>query len=542
MLFGFLLLAGCMHAQSKAQVTGNFNLNAQYYQEDSIIGAEVPDEIIGAIAWGNVIYRNGAFSAGIRFESYEPATLGYPAGQAYNGSGIGYRYASYTRDDLEITVGNFYEQFGSGTVFRSYEERFLGVDNAMDGVRLKYKPHPGVYLKGILGRQRFGFENEATTGPGILRGIDGEVSINELLDSTRVDAKWNWTLGGSFVSRFQADEDPIFNFPENVSIYGARVNATNGRWNIRGEWAHKINDPNASNDNIFKVGDAVILDATYSVKGLGISAGVHSYDNLFFQSDRGAPSPFDLNVNFLAPLAKQHTYNLAATLYPYATQPNGEFSYQGEVFYSFKKGSTLGGEYGTKLTLNFSTAYALDTTGIPTDRIQREGYSTNFFVQGDRQYFRDFNIEVRKKINSRTTVAATYINLLYDIDQLQGKPGEEAVEADLLIAEVLYKFNSKNALRTELQYLATEQDQGDWVTLVAELSFSPHWFISGLNQVNFGDNGTIHHPFVSAGYIRGGNRFAFSYGRQRAGIFCVGGVCRNVPASNGLSLSVTSTF
>jgi len=33
-----------------------------------------------------------------------------------------------------------------------------------------------------------------------------------------------------------------------------------------------------------------------------------------------------------------------------------------------------------------------------------------------------------------------------------------------------------------------------------------------------------------------------NYGRQRAGIFCVGGVCRQVPAANGLTLSVTSTF
>jgi hypothetical protein len=33
-----------------------------------------------------------------------------------------------------------------------------------------------------------------------------------------------------------------------------------------------------------------------------------------------------------------------------------------------------------------------------------------------------------------------------------------------------------------------------------------------------------------------------SYGKQRAGIFCVGGVCRNVPASNGFAISITSSF
>ena len=43
-----------------------------------------------------------------------------------------------------MTVGNFYDQFGSGLVFRSYEERNLGIDNAMDGFRLILQPIDGV--------------------------------------------------------------------------------------------------------------------------------------------------------------------------------------------------------------------------------------------------------------------------------------------------------------------------------------------------------------------------------------------------------------
>ena len=33
-----------------------------------------------------------------------------------------------------------------------------------------------------------------------------------------------------------------------------------------------------------------------------------------------------------------------------------------------------------------------------------------------------------------------------------------------------------------------------------------------------------------------------SYGKQRAGVMCIGGVCRTVPATNGVSLSISSTF
>jgi hypothetical protein len=106
------------------QVHGNFSTDAQYYNTDSLIGALVPDEKMGINAWGNIQYSQGNFRAGIRFETYEPSLIGYPAGEPYNGSGIGYRFASYSIDDLDITVGNFFEQFGQGLAFRSYEERY----------------------------------------------------------------------------------------------------------------------------------------------------------------------------------------------------------------------------------------------------------------------------------------------------------------------------------------------------------------------------------------------------------------------------------
>jgi hypothetical protein len=47
---------------------------------------------------------------------------------------------------------------------------------------------------------------------------------------------------------------------------------------------------------------------------------------------------------------------------------------------------------------------------------------------------------------------------------------------------------------------------------------------------------------MTCGYIKGSTRFTVSYGRQRAGLFCVGGVCRFVPANNGLTLSFTQSF
>ncbi len=550
-----LLLITQTSAQDGGRISGNFSTDAQYYNEDDNINAVVPPQRLGANAWMNLIYTNGGLEIGGRLESYEPSLVGYPAGQPYKGTGVGYRYAKFKVEDLEITVGNFFEQFGQGMVFRSYEERALGVDNAMDGVRLKYRPYRGVYLKGVIGRQRFSFDNGFTKGAGEVRGLDAEISLSELLDSSW-SSNNNLIIGGSFVSKYQADRDPLLTLPQNVGAWALRANFTTARWNLYSEYAYKINDPSGQNGFIYKPGQALMFNATYSVKGLGISAGAHTYDNMFFQSDRAAPTPFDLNINYLPPLAKQHTYNLPATLYPYATQPNGEVSAQGEIFYKWKKGTKLGGKYGTRVAINYSAAYSLDSTATNDLTTTRQGYSTTFLVPGEDLYFQDFNIELRKKLTPTWELALTYLDLVYDIDMVQGKPGKPVVHAQMAILEGLHNFNDRTSVRFEVQHLSTMQDQGNWATVLAEFSFSPHWFLAGLDQFNyvttgetFMQNGNfevkperLHYPIVSAGYIRGGNRFQVNYGRQRAGIFCVGGVCRVVPASNGLSLSVTSTF
>ncbi|MGB1944273.1 MAG: DUF6029 family protein, partial [Flavobacteriales bacterium] len=51
-------------------VTGNVQMLWQSYSEDPAIGAIVPPEKTGFNAFGNLIYNQGGFSAGLRYESY----------------------------------------------------------------------------------------------------------------------------------------------------------------------------------------------------------------------------------------------------------------------------------------------------------------------------------------------------------------------------------------------------------------------------------------------------------------------------------------
>ena len=230
-------------------VTGNVQMLWQSYSEDPAIGAIVPPEKTGFNAFGNLIYNQGGFSAGLRYESYLSAVLGFPG--RFKGSGVGYRFARYADEEgkVDFTVGNFYEQFGSGIVLRAYEERALGIDNALDGVRLILRPIDGVEVKALYGRQRLDFDSRLINGPGTVRAVDGTVDLNYLFaEKGGTDWKTKVTLGASFVSKFQAGgtiskDSLLLTLPENVGAWSYRLDALRGGWSAGIEYAGKSTTP-----------------------------------------------------------------------------------------------------------------------------------------------------------------------------------------------------------------------------------------------------------------------------------------------------------
>ncbi len=513
-------------------ISGNFQTDFQYYRYDSLIGTPRVPEKTRMNGFLNLNYTRGKFRMGTRYESYLNPILGFDP--RFVGNGIMYRYAGYTQGDLDITVGHFYEQFGTGLTLRSYEERNLGFDNALDGVRLKYNPLPGVYFKGIVAKMRSFF----TYGAGLIRGGDGEVLINEVIPAWK-EGKVRWSLGGSFVSRYQADEDPIYKLPLNVATGAGRTMFAVGGFSLLGEYAYKINDPSATNNLIYRPGDAAFLNLSYSQKGLGISLSAKRIVNMDFRADRTAFGN-NLNINFLPALTKQHTYRLI-TLYPYATQPNGEVGIQGDLSYTFPKKSALGGKYGTTLTFNYGLIHSLDST-LRTDEL---GYDTKFASIGEKLYFEDFNVELSKKWSPKIKTILTYIHLDYNKDVIEGRTGFGLIRTQTAIVDFSYKISAKKNIRAEFQHMGVKGDMGSWAMGLLEYTIAPKWFVAVWDEYNYGnpdDIKKLHYYGGSVGLIKNGNRITAGYGRQRAGIFCVGGVCRFVPASNGFSLSVTSTF
>lgn len=564
LFYGFficiLIIPGLTKAQdfiSNAEVSGNFQADGQYYMPDKDMG--ITDSTINgrhtamnAFTQINYGYKN--FSAGLRFEAYLPPLTGYDVRN--DGSGVPYWFVNYKNDKLDITAGNFYEQFGNGLTLRTWQEWTLGYDNSLRGVRVKFAPIKGIAIKGVWGYQRNYWEPYKDNNRGIVKGGDVDIYLNDLFKSLE-DAKTKLTFGGSVVTNYQEGKTVtipidtsiyVFKLPENVTTFGARVNLNISGFNFFTEYAHKINDPSAANNFIYKTGNGLYSSVSYSQKGLGLNAQAKISDNMSFKSDRFVTTN-QLNINYLPSITKEHSYALAS-MYPYATQAAGEVGFSGTATYTMARGSVLGGKSGMTLAINYSQVKSLkkdvlnDSTAV--GRAGTEGYSTPFFALGRELYYSDLNIEVDKKFSKKWKSIFTYLNQAYNKDVVEGHVNEYGiVYSNIGIADITWNITKIHSLRGEFQGLWTKQDKGNWAAILLEYTVAPNWFFSVQDQYNYGNkekSQQLHYYLVSGGYTHNTSRIAVSYGRQREGILCVGGVCRYVPAASGVTLTITSSF
>lgn len=536
-------------ANEVASVHGNFQIDAQYYQPDSLIGApKVPEKFLSNV-FGNINYTKGDFSAGVRYEAYNNVRQGFDA--RYKGQGVVNRFARYKTDLLDITVGNIYEQFGSGLTLRTYYEPGLLYDNSLDGIRVISSPVKGITLKGLAGKQRYFF----TVGQGIVRGGDAEVNLNELFDSVLGNKKMRVIIGGSFVSKYQTDQDPNLILPQNVGCYSGRINLIREGFNFSTEYAYKINDPSSDNKFSYKYGEALFSTLSYATKGFSWLLQAKRIDNMSYRSDRSEGLQ-SLLINYLPATTKQHTYSMLA-LNPYATQLAGEVGGMTEMQYKFKKNSFLGGKYGTELTLNYSVANGLKQIGVSDSATAMTFYKTKWSDIG-KDYYHDFFIEINKKISKQWKTTIMYSNQYYNRNIVQfnsENAGYKTLKSHIGVVDLTYKYKSTSSIRLEVQGLFAENKnmitnsnlvaKGNWGTALLEWTPNGNWFVALYDQYNYGNPQSdlrIHYYLGTFGYNKGPSRIQVSYGKQSAGIFCVGGVCRTVPASNGITLSITSSF
>ena len=550
-LFSFLLLfVSPASAQDKVTLTGSIQSDIMLPQNDSIIGAEKTEDLV-TNTYVTLQLNSKYVDAGARLEYLEHPMPGYEGD--FKGWGVPHFYVKGRLGMAELTAGTFYEQFGSGFILRTYEERSLGIDNSLLGGRLVLKPTDGVTVKLLSGKQR----RYWSWNKSLVSGADVEVSLDEWIPSLK-KSNTRLMIGGSWVNRYENNEEEIFvdpfhkvNFPKYVNAWDVRVSLNHGPWSVLAEYAQKGDDPSYANGYIFRKGSVAMLSGSYSKKGLSILLQAKRSENMSFKSTGNASKAIGVSssIGHLLAFTQDHTYTLAAK-YPYATQvADGEWAYQAEVGYNFKRNTTLGGKYGMTVKVNYSLVKAIDRKfddELPFNTLAgsmkyggTDGYSSSFFKWGGQTYYQDLNFQLTRKLSKDFKLFLMYMNQRYNKGKIENHGG--MVHNDIFVADGKYQFTPKVALRGELQYMESTDDDGNWLFGLLELSLVPHWMITLSDEYRVNKE-KVHYYMAQVTFTTGAHRVQLGYGRVTDGYNCSGGVCRYVPASKGLKLSYNYNF
>lgn len=532
---------------NKITVTGSIQSDILIPQDDDKIGTEKTNDWALTNTYADVNVMSKYIDAGARFEFLKHPLPGYKDelmghGDDFKGWGVPYFYIKGKYKNIELTAGNFYEQFGSGFILRTYEERSLGIDNSLLGARLVVRPFAGVTVKALTGKQRrYWAHNDA-----LVSGADVELNLDSWFKGMAEKGTY-LTLGASWVNKHEdADDDNIaadnlhkLNLPENVNAFDVRANLQTGSFGLLAEYAWKTQDPSYDNGYTYGTGNAAMLSATYSKRGMSILLQAKRSDNMAYRSRRSMQGTSSF-INHLPAFTLDHTYALAA-LYPYATQYDGEWAYQAEFGYKFKKGTALGGKYGTGIKVNYSYVRSLDRDINRNAEEGSDGYGSAFWKWGDKTYYQDLNVQIDKQFTRAFKLNLMYMNQFYNQAVIEREGG--MIHSDIFVADAKYRFNKTFTLRGELQYLSTDEDMGDWAYALLELSVLPNWMFTVSEMYNCDEKDPGKHYYQ--GYVTynyKSHRLQLGYGRTRAGFNCSGGVCRYVPASKGVTLSYNYNF
>ena len=530
-------------------LTGSLESTNHFYVEDVansfFPSAQVQlkgDNIYATNNYLKLDYNKGRLSAGMQMEGYFPTLVGYPI--PTNKLSLSNLYATWRDRSWSVTAGTFYEQFGSGLLFRSWEDRTLGLNNAMLGARANYNFNDIVSVKAFWGIPRLGKkqvfmsgldDNDPFFGFGLSKvnvaGADVSFSLSNLLEMDAVSL----SVEGSVLNKHEAVSDAlaVLGYKPNNIGWSGRVNFDYDGFYARGEYVDAGKQIVALGVKPEK-GNAQLLELGYNHRGLGVSVTGRRMDRMvqriygYTATDPGYGTTANM-LSYRPAMSNQYTYMLT-TLNPYAPEIGdkmikaGEIGGQIDAFYNFRRGTVLGGKRGMKMHANFSTYYALNENGG---------------TKGGGLLFRDFSFDVEKQWTKEFKMVLLYSAQEYN--KHNENTGVYIGLSHIVVADLLYKWTPKFSSRLELQYLATKDDQGDWMAGLLEVNFAPHWSVFGSDMWNHGGS-KLHYYNAGVSWSMSNIRLAAGYGRYKAGFICSGGVCREIPAYTGANLSLNISF
>jgi hypothetical protein len=529
--------------EDRGEFSGNFQTTSQFYMRDDRIGANTTQylrQLSSSDAWMFLNYKIKGFNFALRYDLFNNSPLFSPQ-QAYSNQGLGFWQVSKDIEHMNITVGYFYEQFGSGALFRAYEDRNIGIDFAIAGARVIYTLNENTKIKGFTGKQKYRFdtrepivkglniEHRQTFGANTTVDFGGSV-VNRTLDATTMGAIAATINSYAIEKRF----DPKYN------VFGYNGYATLSykkfSWNI--EYDYKT--PEAILDNsiqlINKAGQIYYTSLSYSTPGFGANAQFRRVESFQMRVNplEIQPVPNNGAFNFLPAITRQNTYRLLAR-YNAVVQELGENAFQLELTYKPTK----------QLQINFNGSIVNTLQGLTA----KNGYQWN----SDTKLFRELYTDVLYKFTKKFKMMVGLQSIQYNQQVLEVRAGAPFVYVITPFGEVTYKLTTSKSLRFEWQYMKTEQDLGSFVNGLLEYNVAPHWSFAAGDLININPGALnkpqagktfeyIHYYNFFGAYTYKTTRFTAGFLKQPQGVNCTGGVCRVEPAFSGGRISITTNF
>ncbi len=538
LLVGIVAFVAQVSAQKvlgNGQVSGSLESSSIYYTPDKKISR--PEDTFGSNNYIKVDYANGRFSAGVQMNAFLPALIGYEELADGYKFYLASKYIQWCDKNFEILVGDIFDQYGNGLIFRSFEDRQLGLNNSLEGVRAAYNFGRYVTLKGMYGRPRLYTEYSKTW----VRGADLSVSLAEIIKAPAI----TFNIEGSYVNRYQTlsqapewmqipvGTDPAtgeditsldqYGIKPNVNMYSGRLNFGWNGLTLRGEYVHKsadLTDIEIENYEAHK-GWAALGEVGYNYKTFSVTGTFRALSHMRSAIDVYSKGMGN-TINYLPALTRQYTYMLA-NLNPYQVHSIGEMGGQIDLCYTYRSKENRYRYWN--FHANFSTFYSLE--------------KQSWLGNKHQLFWRDINIDVERQWNKKWKTL-----LLYSFQDNMDH------QSHIFVADAMHKFNRKMSLRFEVQYLLSGDEKsewdgvhsdGDWVAALVEFNLAPRWSFYIQDMYNIGMSKT-HYYNGGFSYTYSRTRVQLSYGRNRAGFICSGGVCRYSPAYTGVNLMLTSSF
>ncbi|SVA10556.1 uncharacterized protein METZ01_LOCUS63410, partial [marine metagenome] len=258
----FLLHSPIVNSQILKNLTSSYESYSAYYLDDSKTGDFSYEDRFRSNNYLNLKYNIGYnWNFELQIESYLPtALLNYSPN--FKDTGISTFKIEYNKKDLNISLGNFYEQFGSGMILRSWEDRSLGINNSIRGLNVKYRINDKINFTTLIGNQKKGFKYSK----GYIVGFDSEFDLSKILKNNST-----FLLGISYVGRNDQKTKSDF-YDEMTNLYSARIDYSSSYFYSNIELVNKSKNPivifGSVSNTFIKDGSAILFNSGFFKDGL----------------------------------------------------------------------------------------------------------------------------------------------------------------------------------------------------------------------------------------------------------------------------------